>query len=238
MAARCATLAEFLAQAPDFRTVGPQSSATLTVAVQPIAGDSLKLTDTYSLPNTVETWEAGVDFAIGATTADTAANLAAAISTGTLATATATGSIITIVSVGTGPVSLYAMSVTDPVSMVLSSATLEGGDVQALFALDCACAQINVECWGTKADCAHVYLTAFFLSISSGTGGGGGAVSSKTIDKISVSYAVATPSGKNAQMASNKWGQLYLQLRKSVFVGPIAGRAFLPIIVGGGCYGR
>ena len=236
MAARCATLAEFLTQAPEFGTVGPQSTGTVTIAVQPAPGDAFTLVDSASLLPVSETYVAGTDFVIGATVDDTAANLAAAITAGALAQAAAVANVVTVVSVSTGPVSLLGMTTSNAVAMVLSGPTLTGGDAVVEFALECACAQINVQCWGQKADCAHVYLSAFFLSVSSGTGGGGGAVSSKTIDKISVSYAVATPTGSNAQMASNKWGQLYLQLRKSVFVAPVPGRAFLPIITGGGCW--
>jgi hypothetical protein len=200
----------------------------VTVVTQPAPGDVFTLVDSSNLLPVVETYEAGVDFAIGATEADTASNLAAAISLRALATAAAVGAVVTIVSAATGPNGLLGMTTSNAVALVLSGPTLTGGDVQVQFALDCACAQINVGCWGTKADCAHVYLTAFFLSTSSGAGGGGGSVSSKTIDKISVSYAVATPSGADAQMASNKWGQLYLQLRRSLFVAPLPGRRFLP----------
>jgi hypothetical protein len=187
------------------------------------------LVDSFGLLPVAEVFEAGVDFAIGATEADTASNLAAAIALGALATSAAVGAVVTIVSVSTGPVSLLGMDTSNPAALVLSGATLTGGDAQVNFALGCACSQINLECWGDKADCGHVYLTAYFLSSATGAGGGS-AVSSKKIDKIAVTYATATPSGKDAVMESNKWGALYLQMRRSLFVAPLPGRRFFPVV--------
>ncbi len=229
MAKACATLAEFLAIAPEFKTVGPQSAGSVTVASQPAPGDTFTLADSSGLLPVVESFEAGVDFSIGVDEAATAANLAAAISLGALATSAALGATLTIVSASTGPVSLLGMTTSNPVALVLSGPTLTGGDAQVLFALGCACSQINLGCWGDKADCGHVYLTAYLLSSATGAGGGG-TVSSKKIDKISVAYAVATPSGADALLQSNKWGALYLQMRRSLFVAPIPGRRFFPVV--------
>lgn len=229
MAKACATMAEFLTIAPEFKTLGPQSSGSVTLVVQPTPGDVFTLTDSSGLIPVVESYEVGVEFALGADKEATAANLAAAISLGALATTGVSGAVVTVVSVSTGPVSLLGMTTSNPTSFLLSGATLTGGDVQVLFALGCACSQINLGCWGDKADCGHVYLTAYFLSESSGTGGGG-AVSSKKIDKISVTYATATPSGADALLQSNKWGALYVQMRRSLFVAPIPGRRFFPVV--------
>lgn len=229
MPAACASLAEFLAIAPEFKTVGPQSSGSVTIAIQPAPGDVFTLVDSSGLLPVVESFEADLDFSIGVDEAATAANLAAAISTGALATSAAVAAVVTIVSAATGPVSLLGMTTSNPAAFVLSGPTLTGGDVQVLFALGCACSQINLQCWGDKADCGHVYLTAYFLSTSSGTGGGS-TISSKKIDKISVAYAVATPSGKDALIQSNKWGALYIQLRRSLFIAPLPGRRFFPVV--------
>jgi hypothetical protein len=228
MAARCATLSEFLTQAPVFKTVGPQSSGAVTVAVNPAPGDVFTLTDTYSTPNVVETYTADTDFAIGATPADTAVNLAAAIEANPLASASAASGVVTIVSTGTGPASMLAMATDNPVAMVLSGATLSGGDAWAVFALECTCSQINVECWGVKASCGHVYLAAHFLALQTGVGGGGGTVKRKKIDKVEVEYAVESSS--DADLGATTWGRLYLQTRKSILVLPLPGRRIMPFI--------
>jgi len=138
------------------------------------------------------------------------------------------GAVVYLSSKGTGPVSLHALEVSDPLSFILSGATLTGGDAWATFALECACAQINLGCWGAKADCAHIYLTAHFLSLQSGSGGGGGEVKKKKIDKIEVEFETTAPT--DGDLGSTKWGRLYLQLRKSLFIAPVPGRRILPVI--------
>jgi hypothetical protein len=230
MAQRCATLSEFLTQAPEFKTVGPVSTGTVTVAINPAPGDKLTIADTFTIPAILETFTAGTDYAIGATPETTAANLATALNnTSALVSAQAVGAAVTLVSKGTGSVSLYALGVDDPLSLILSGPTLEGGDAQASFALSCACAQINLACWGVKADCAHVYLTGHFLALQSGTGGGGGgAINRKKIDKIEIGYQTTAPS--DGDLGATKWGRLYLQLRKSIFIPPLPGRRILPIV--------
>lgn len=226
MAKRCATLDEFLAQVPEFRSFGPKSVGTIKVDTNPAPGDTLTISDPWVLPNVVETLEAGVDFAIGATPTDTASNIAAALALSALVDASSVGDTVTLVTKATGPVSVLDLTTSVPLVLILTA--FSGGDVQVVFALDCACAQINLECWGIKADCGHIYLTAHFLTVQSG--GSGGAVSSKTIDKLSVSYAVAAPSGDDADLQSTSWGRLYAQMRRSLFIAPLPGRRFLPLV--------
>ena len=62
-----------------------------------------------------------------------------------------------------------------------------------------------------------------------------GAINRKKIDKIEVSFAATgTATGIDADFGSTRWGRLYLAMKKTIFVAPIAGRrgAFIP---GCGC---
>lgn len=227
MPKRCATPAEFLAVAPDFLSVGSKSVGSITLATQPLIGDFVVLSTQYGVPLVEELYEAGTDFAIGATVEDTALNLAAAIDGRALASATSSGSLITIVSKATGPIGVLVMVTSDPLVFVLSGPTLVGGLSELEFALHCACSMINLECWGEKAECAHIYLTAHILAIVSGAGGGeSGPIERKKIDKIEIQYA-ASSSTSESDFGSTKWGRLYLAMRKTLFIAPLPGRRFL-----------
>ena len=230
MAKACATLSEFLTQAPEFSTIGPVSTGTLEVAVQPIAGDTFTIsTPPGVFPAVVETYEAGVDFAIGATRGDTAQNIVDALNAvSTLVDAGPQASaVFTMASKATGSLTLYTLTASDPASIVFATPTLEGGDAIVSFQLACACSQINLECWGIKADCAHVYLTGHFLALQTGIGEGG-VLNRKKIDKIEAGFQVSAPS--DGDLGSTKWGRMYLQLRKSLFIAPLPGRRILPVI--------
>jgi hypothetical protein len=169
----------------------------------------------------------GTEYLAGATSTDTAESLAASINVaGQLATASTSGNIIYIDSIQTGVDGLHTIDdKPDGVFQFLTGNTLQGGDALILQTLSCACSQINLACWGVKSDCAHIYLAAHMLSLAIGQESG--PVSSRTIDKISESYAIAAATGSDAGLSSTPWGRLYAQLRRTLFVAPIAGRRFL-----------
>jgi len=221
---RCATLSEFLRQAPEFLSFGEQSDSTLTLLGQPTPGDVLTLSTRFGVPIVVETYVAGTHFTIGGSVADTAANIAVALNGGALVAASSSGAVVSTLS-SAGPLGSLALTSSNEAAMLWDEPTMSPGDGQVLFALECACAQINVECWGAKAMCAHIYLTAHTLMVQSGSTFAGGAIASKTMDKLSISYAVTAPS--DGDLGATKWGRLYMQLKKTIPVFPIVGRGFL-----------
>lgn len=233
MAARCATLEEFLAFAPEFRTAGSTSTGRVT-ANPGTVGDRFILVSAQ-FPNETYVWEAvaasptlGSEYLAG-TGPEVASSLVDSINAqGQYMTATVTsGSTFALESIQTGVDGLHVLS-DKPVGVFqfLTGDTLVGGAELIETTLACACSQINVECWGAKADCAHLYLTAHMLSLA--IGAESGPVSSRTIDKISESYAIAAASGSDADLSSTRWGRLYAQMRRSLFVAPLPGRRFLP----------
>lgn len=230
MPQRCATLNEFVDLVPEFLTLGDASTGTLVVASQPAPGDSITLADPYAFPPVVETLIAGTDYAIGVDEAATAANIAAAMDAGSLVTASAIGATVYVASVKTGAAGNVGVSTTNPAALAWSGVALTGGDALVLFSLDCACSMIALDCWGSKASCGHVYLAAHMLAVASGLAGGeSGPVNRKKIDKIEISNAATgLATGLDANFGSTKWGRLYLAMKKTIFVAPIAGRRFLP----------
>lgn len=230
MAERCATLAEFLVQAPEFKSVGPVSTGTITVDVQPAPGDEITISNMFVAPPVVETLVADTDFAIGADVDETAANISTALNVGlpsTLVDSGFLGNIVYLNSKTTGSCTLYGLTTDNAVAFILSSPTLEGGDAIVDFELECACSQINIECWGIKSDCAHIYLTGHFMAVRTGIGASG-IVNNKKIDQIQVGFAVTAPS--DAELGSTKWGRSYLLLKRTLLILPVPGRRVLPIL--------
>lgn len=234
MPASCATRSEFLAIAPEFSSYGPTSSGQVVPNVS-TPGDQFSIRSASNAPAVLLTFEAvaasptlGSEYLAGATSADTAESLAASINAaGQLATASVSGNIIYIDSIETGVDGLHTIDdKPDGIFQFLTGNTLEGGAALIDQALACACSQINLECWGSKAQCAHVYLTAHMLTVANG--GEAGPVNRRKIDKIEESFAaVGTATGLDASFATTKWGRLYLQLKKSLFIAPVPGRRFL-----------
>ncbi len=234
MAARCATLEEFLAFAPEFRTAGSTSTGHVVPGVSP-PGDRFFIRAASNSPAVVLTITAvaasptlGTEYLAGATGDETAASLAASINAaGQLATASVSVNNLYLESIQTGVDGLHTLSdKPEGIFTFITGETLVGGAELIETTLACACSQINIECWGGKADCAHLYLTAHMLSLA--IGAESGPVSSRTIDKISESYAIAAASGSDADLSSTRWGRLYAQMRRSLFVAPLPGRRFLP----------
>lgn len=91
--------------------------------------------------------------------------------------------------------------------------------------LDITGSMISIACWGTKASDGHLLLAAHYLQIFADDNTAGGPVASRAIGKISESYAVAPQA--DAELATTKFGLLYLALRKTLFLLPISGRAAL-----------
>lgn len=236
MAASCATRAEFLAVAPEFETYGSTSTIKITANAGTV-GDRFILTSA-DFPNQVITWTAvaasptlGSEYLAG-TSIETAASLVDSINAqGQFATATVTnGPIFALESIQTGVDGLHTILQKPDGSFQFPNGTeedtLEGGAALIDQALACACSQINLECWGDKAQCAHIYLTAHMLTVANG--GEAGPVNRRKIDKIEESFAaVGTATGLDPSYATTKWGRLYLQLRKSLFIAPVPGRRFL-----------
>jgi len=237
MSQACATIDEFVDLVPEYLTLGDASTGTLTITVQPTPGDTITLTDPYAFPPIVETLAAGTDYAIGATTADTATNLLAALlalpSLLISTTSASAGSLVYLVSAKEGAAGAVQLAASNPAALTFDALTLTGGDALVVFSLSCSCSMINLACWGVKASCASVYLAAHMLTVAGG--GEGGAINRKKIDKIEVSFAATgTATGIDADFGSTRWGRLYLAMKKTIFVAPIAGRrgAFIP---GCGC---
>ncbi len=89
--------------------------------------------------------------------------------------------------------------------------------------LDITGSMISIGCWGLKASNGHLLLAAHFLQLFQDNNTAGGPIASRAIGKINESYAVAQQA--DAELATTKFGQLYLALRKSLFLLPITGRA-------------
>lgn len=221
MAQRCATLAELLDTAPEFSSVGPQSTNTLTVTIAAAVGTLTLLDETGILP-VQETFTAGVEWTNGGTPAATATAIAVALSAGALVTATAIGDTVHVASVASGALGLIGSTSSD-VSMVWTTATLEGGDVKLNEALACTCLQIQQECWGLKASCGHTYLAAHVLALQTGTGADG-TVKKKRIKDLEIEFGTFVPT---SSMDSTRWGQLYQQIKGTLMVLPFAGRKTL-----------
>lgn len=78
--------------------------------------------------------------------------------------------------------------------------------------------------WGDARSTGHMLRTAHLLTIAGQSAGGsteGGAVASKAIGAISISYAQAAIAAGDESLARTKWGRMYLDLRASIMIGPV-----------------
>lgn len=83
---------------------------------------------------------------------------------------------------------------------------------------------INAKVWGVKTEYAWMLMTAHLLKSipdSSGGGGGGGPVQSEKVGDLQTTFAVAVPQA--GTLSSSSYGDLLIQLRKSILVSPIIG---------------
>lgn len=247
MAASCVTALEFFqATGTEFVNLGVSSIGQITVAsvgapgatitiggvpLTAVAGARTPGSDDFSLAS-------GTVLGIAQSIVDAindAANSFTALVTAVLLTPGEPSLQVTTVATGyysTLPfvTSTAAVYVLDP-----DDGNLSGGDVMITTALDAACNQLG-GCWGTQKSFGHIYLTAHYLTVAGG--GEGGPVASRSIDKIAESYSSVPFDTSNAALASTKWGRLYLALRQTLPILPVAGRSgtgFLVGITGGGC---
>ena len=116
---------------------------------------------------------------------------------------------------------------------------VEVADVKALFpeitaADDAVIAQWlavaegrhNAEAFGAKSDFAVKALTAHLVTLQlqrqAGATGASSALSSRSVDGVSASFAVPqTSSFGDAALASTNAGQLYLDTREGIFAGRV-----------------
>lgn len=103
--------------------------------------------------------------------------------------------------------------------------------------IEVAGTMINVGCWGSKASKGHAALAAHLATtVQSNQQQQGqdpvGPIGSRSIGSISVGYtskrledgiSVVTPS--DPELGTTTYGRLYLILRKSLFILPLAARA-------------
>lgn len=98
--------------------------------------------------------------------------------------------------------------------------------------LESAGQDINLECWGEKASQGHALLTAHYMTVAGlgSSGGERGPVTSKKIDKLAITYGSSVASASD-ELASTKWGRLYLSKRKTIIIAPMVARRNLPLVV-------
>lgn len=241
----CVTVAQVLAIAPELATFGGPGSGTVTFNAATVAADTVTIGATVGTAAAGPRVAGSNTWSTDGTTAaqlasfvemlnDTAAGFAASVSG--LATAP---TVALVTSKATGPGGDIAWSTSDPVDIGLDPATgLTGGADLIEFYIACACKMVNADCWGDKRECAVIWLAAHLMTVANGaSGGASGPVSSKTIDKISVSFATTTFDTSDAAYASTKYGQNYLAIRQTVLVVPVVGTG-LPRFWPGGLFGR
>ena len=239
MSAACLTQAEFLtATGSLFTSIGVASTGSITVASTGSPGDTVSIGGATLAAVAGARTLGGNDFSLASATnpgiaasiVDAVNDPLNAIALGTIATAslrTPGLAIVDLESVDTGVYSLLPLTSSAPLVHVLSAATLTGGDATLANILDCACQMMAVACWGAKRSLGHQFLTSHLLTVGDGTGSGGsgsGTVSSKSIDKLSISYAVTAFDTSDASVSSTKYGRQYLALRGSlVRFGAVSG---------------
>jgi len=97
-------------------------------------------------------------------------------------------------------------------------------DARIQVFIDDAVLQVNETYWGDKYNMGLYYLTAHYLYLAEksadGSGSGsGGAVASRAVDGVSVSYNNMTPDNQSdAYYASTAYGQRYMSLMRTLGV--------------------
>lgn len=81
---------------------------------------------------------------------------------------------------------------------------------------------INSKIWGIKTDYAWALFTAHLLESSeNSSSSGGGPVSSEKVGDLQTTYSVPAP--QSGTLSATSYGDLFIQLRKSILVSPIVG---------------
>lgn len=213
------TEAALLSVFPELLTLGPTSSGEVTISVNPAPGDTVEFRD-YLDARLVASFVADSDFAIGATAADTAANLATALAASGLFTAGANGATVYLSTVATGRSSEYVGAF--PVGFSPVSLTLEGGSALLAFAANGANTALPAGPWGALHLRGLTLYAAHSAAYLAGAGASGGSASagpvqSQTIAQISVTYANVNTSTIEAAYASTRYGIEFVALRDSLF---------------------
>ena len=99
-------------------------------------------------------------------------------------------------------------------------------DAQVELILECTCSMINLECWGEKASCGHLYLAAHFAATQLGEEAG--SLTAKTIGRISESFSSSVSVQPGNMFQSSKYGRMYWMLYQTLLKAPIAARRNLP----------
>lgn len=220
----CLTVTEFLLQTGnEFVNFGAQSTGNVTIDTVPSVGNTFTIGGVVFIAVAGARTSGSKDYSLASgTVAGVAASLVDAINDAangastfvTAAVRTPGLAIIDLTSVAYGVYSLIPMSTSVPLVMLLSAATLEGGDLLLTNILSSACSMLNPDCWGTKLPMGHLYLAAHMMFMAEGLDTG--EVSSKTIDKISISYSTTAYPTEDAYFNSSKWGRMYLALRATL----------------------
>lgn len=221
----CIDVATFLSIAPEFSAVGGVSSGTITwlgvgVAGQTIAIGGLEFVAVAGARTAGSlTWS--VDGSASAQASSFVAAVADSEAVDTITATKTTPTTVRIVTLGHGVDSELYFATSTPATYQLSGATLDGGSDVLDFQLATACTMINASLWGSKAGAGQAYLTAHFMAIATGAGGGEtGVTTSRTIDRISQGNAATSFDVSDAAFASTKWGRMYLALKKTIAVVP------------------
>lgn len=75
----------------------------------------------------------------------------------------------------------------------------------------------NASCWGDLLEHAQALLVAHMLTMSNlAAGGGGGAVTSKTVGSVSVAFAAPQVSAGMATWNATGYGQQLLEIMRSI----------------------
>jgi len=101
-------------------------------------------------------------------------------------------------------------------------------DEQVTLILECTCSMINLECWGDKASCGHLYLAAHFSATQLGEEAG--SLTAKTIGRISESFSASVTVDPGNMFQTTKYGRMYWMLFRTLLKAPIAARRTLPVV--------
>lgn len=99
-------------------------------------------------------------------------------------------------------------------------------DEQVELILECTCHMINLECWGKKASCGHLYLAAHFAATQLGEEAG--VLTSRTVGRISEGFSASFTNAPGDVWKTTKYGRLYWALFRTLLKTPIAARKHLP----------
>jgi hypothetical protein len=237
----CLTAEAFLALVPAFSAVGGASTGTIEWIATGTIGDTIdiggvQLTAVAGARTAgSNTWS--IDGSDVAEATSFVAAIADSDATAIVSAEKTTPTIVELTTVGFGYDSELALSTSAPLVYTLSGDAMDGGSDLLDFTLQTTCLMINASVWGTKAGAAQAYLTAHFMAIATGAGGGEtGASTSRTIAQISQSNASTAFDTSDAAYASTKWGRLYLALRATVinFGMMTSARGCFGLVGGGG----